>query len=61
MATRKKAKRTKKPKVLTVQEEFVKDVMRAARRATRTARKIAKMHGTPIVYMRDGKIIEEYL
>jgi hypothetical protein len=35
--------------------------MRAAKRAAKAARKIAKMHGTPIAYMKDGKIILEYL
>jgi hypothetical protein len=32
---------------------------RALRRATLVARKTARMHGTPIYILRDGKIIAE--
>jgi hypothetical protein len=32
---------------------------RALSRAAKTARKVARMHGTPVYFMRDGKIIAE--
>jgi hypothetical protein len=34
-------------------------VLRALRRAARAARKTARMYGTPVYYMRDGKIVAE--
>jgi hypothetical protein len=34
-------------------------VERALIRASKTARKVARMHGTPVYYIRDGKIIAE--
>ncbi len=37
--------------------EFSRGVGRALRRAARAARKIARMHGTPIYVMRDGKVV----
>ena len=37
-----------------------KQIMAALRRARAVAVKTARMHGTPIIYMRDGKIIREY-
>jgi broad specificity phosphatase PhoE len=37
-----------------------KVVLLALLRACNTARRLAKLHGTPIVYMKNGKIIEEY-
>jgi Arc/MetJ family transcription regulator len=61
MTAKKIIKSVKKRKPLAEQSEFVQSVMRAALRARDAARKLAKMHGTPIVYMRNGKIIEEYL
>lgn len=45
--------RSKKP-VLT---EFAKQVDRAMKRAAKAARKIARMHGTPIFVERNGKIV----
>jgi hypothetical protein len=38
---------------------FVAAVGRALRRAGRTARKTAKMYGTPVYVWRDGKIVAE--
>ncbi len=32
---------------------------RALRRAARVARKIARAHGTPVYYWRDGKVVAE--
>lgn len=40
-------------------EDFAVLVGRALRRAARTARKTARMHGTPIYIWRDGKIVAE--
>lgn len=37
----------------------VKVVGRALRRAARQARKVARMYGTPIYVMKDGKIVAE--
>ena len=39
--------------------EFVAAVGRALRRAAATARKTARIHGTPIYVWRDGKVIAE--
>jgi hypothetical protein len=38
-------------------ESFAAGVGRALRRAAKTARKTARMHGTPIYVVEDGKII----
>lgn len=40
-------------------KRFAEGVGRALRRAAKQARKIAKMHGTPIYIWRDGKIVAE--
>lgn len=40
-------------------EEFVAGVGRALRRAAKAARKIARMHGTPVYYLRNGKLVAE--
>jgi hypothetical protein len=39
------------------QAEFVKQAVRAMKRAAKAARKIAKMHGTPIYVERNGKVV----
>ena len=39
------------------QDAFVKAVGRALRRAAEVARKTARMHGTSIAIMRDGKVV----
>jgi len=36
-----------------------KNVERALIRAGKTARKVARMHGTRVYFMRDGKIVAE--
>jgi len=40
-------------------KDFAVQVGRALRRAAKAARKTARMHGTPIYIMRDGKIVAE--
>jgi hypothetical protein len=49
MTTRRKL--PKKP------ETFVAGVGRGMRRAARTAREVARMHGTPIYIWEDGKVV----
>lgn len=39
--------------------ELSKAVERALKRSAKVARKTAKMHGTPIAIMKDGKIVLE--
>ena len=39
--------------------ELAQAVGRALRRAARVARKTARMHGTPIYVLRDGKVVAE--
>jgi hypothetical protein len=43
----------------TLQNPLAKRAMEALKRAGLLARKIARMHGTPIYYMRDGKLVAE--
>lgn len=40
-------------------QEFVEAVGRALRRSARAARRIARMYGTPIYVLRDGKVVAE--
>jgi hypothetical protein len=40
-------------------QDFVEAVGRALRRSARTARRIARMYGTPIYVWRDGKVVAE--
>jgi hypothetical protein len=40
-------------------KEFALQVGRALRRAAKVARKTARMYGTPIYILRDGKIVAE--
>ncbi len=37
--------------------EFAQQVARAMKRAAKAARKVAKLHGTPIAIIRDGKVV----
>jgi hypothetical protein len=39
--------------------EFTRGVLRALRQSAKDARKVAKMYGTPVYYMKDGKIVAE--
>lgn len=38
-------------------EDFSRAVGRALRRAARRAREVARMHGTPIYVLKDGKVV----
>jgi len=49
----KKAKVSKETKMLTAA------VGRALRRAVKVARETARMHGTPIYFWKDGKVVAE--
>lgn len=49
-----KSNRKKKPK-----DPYTAGIERALRRAARTARKLAKMHGAPVSIWRDGKVVAE--
>jgi hypothetical protein len=40
-------------------KEFAAAVGRALRRASKTARKTARMYGTPVYIWRDGKVVAE--
>jgi hypothetical protein len=40
-------------------KDFATPVGRALRRAAKVARKIARMHGTPVYIWRGGKIVAE--
>jgi hypothetical protein len=39
--------------------DFSKAVGRSLRRAAKEARRIARMHGTPVYVMKNGKIVAE--
>ena len=43
----------------TAGDDFVKEVGLALKRAAKEARRLAKMHGTKVWYVRDGKIVGE--
>jgi hypothetical protein len=47
-----------KPK-LPKHDDFSRAVGRSLRRAAKQARKIARMYGTPVYVMKDGKIVAE--
>ena len=40
-------------------KEFSAAVGRALRRAAKVARKTARMHGTPVYYWKNGKVVAE--
>jgi hypothetical protein len=40
---------------------FAKSVERGLLRAAKDARKTAKLYGTPIVYLRNGRVVSERL
>jgi len=50
-------KKTKKTKRKA--SPFTVEIGRALRRAQLVARKTARMHGTPIYFWRDGKVVAE--
>ena len=43
----------------TRSQDFAAGVGRALRRAAKDARKIARMHGTPIYVLKNGKVVAE--
>lgn len=49
----------KKKSVTIKHDKRVADTLRALRRAAQTARKTARMHGTPIYLWRDGRVVAE--
>lgn len=46
-------------KVKKIPNQLAKQVGEALKRSARLARKIAKMHGTKVIILRDGKIVAE--
>lgn len=54
MTARSKRPKTKKPKKT---ESFAAGVGRGLRKAARTARKVARMYGTPIYVWENGKVV----
>lgn len=40
-------------------DDFSRAVARSLRRAGKQARKVARMHGTAVYYLKDGKIVAE--
>lgn len=40
-----------------VQDDFIDSVTRALKRAAKEARRVAKMHGTKVWVMQDGKLV----
>ena len=48
-----------KRKTPEAKNDFVASVGRALRRAAKAARRTARMHGTPIVVLVDGKVVEK--
>ena len=56
-AKRKQTKRSKKTKRPKRVESFAAGVGRGLRKAARTARKIARMYGTPIYVWENGRVV----
>jgi len=48
---------TKIPRATGKASETTKSITRALRRSARRAREVARMHGTPIYVLKDGKIV----
>jgi hypothetical protein len=48
---------TKRRKAPKKAESFAAGVGRGLRLAEKTARKVARMHGTPIYFWEDGKVV----
>lgn len=47
-----------KPKAVRPKhDEFSRAVLRALRRAGKRARQVARMHGTPIYILKNGKVV----
>jgi hypothetical protein len=52
-----KSKRTKGKGKSRKTEDFAAGVLRGLRLAAKEARKIARMHGTPLYYWENGKVV----
>jgi hypothetical protein len=50
---------TKRRKARKKPESFAAGVGRGLRLAEKTARKVARMHGTPIYFWKNGKVVAE--
>ena len=50
---------TTKRKTPKKAESFSAGVGRGLRRSAKTARKVARMHGTPIYFWKNGKVVAE--
>jgi hypothetical protein len=50
---------TKTKKSSKTNDAFVAAVGRALRKSARTARRVARMHGTPVYIWKDGKVVAE--
>ena len=50
---------TRKEKTKREADVFVPEVVRAVRRSARTARRVARMYGTPVYIWKDGKVVAE--
>lgn len=50
---------TKTKKSTKANDAFVTAVGRALRKSARTARRVARMHGTPVYIWKDGKVVAE--
>jgi hypothetical protein len=50
---------TKRRKITKKTESFAAGVGRGLRRSAKTARKVARMHGTPVYYWRNGRVVAE--
>ena len=53
------ARTMKKPKISKETKMLTAAVGRALRRAAKVARKTARMHGTPIYFWKNGKVVAE--
>jgi hypothetical protein len=50
---------TKRRKVRKIPESFAAGVGRGLRLAEKSARKVARMHGTPVYFWKNGKVVAE--
>jgi hypothetical protein len=50
---------TTKRKIPKKAESFSAGVGRGLRRSAKTARKVARMHGTPVYFWKNGKVVAE--
>jgi hypothetical protein len=50
---------TKRRKARKIPESFSAGVGRGLRLAEKSARKVARMHGTPVYFWKNGKVVAE--